>query len=508
MRRDDQTFDYIIAGAGTAGCILARRLIERTDASVLLLEAGPRYSRLMLDAPLPSGRVGRTFLSWGFRTVPQAHLEGRTVAYPMGRVVGGSSSINAMIGVWGLGRGAAEWQRAGGEGWSEAALAACADRAFGSGGVLKIAPPRHRAPFSEAFLAACDDFGLERDDLLTTPRAGRSGYYGMLQQDGRRYAAARGYLGPVARDRRLSIMTGARVRRLLLKSGRVTGVEYRWRGRTMTAHADRETILALGTFESPRALMTSGIGAVEALRVAGIPVLHDLQGVGSGLADHPRIPVLFRSGQPSPALSRKLPAGAARYLMHRDGVFASTCCESGAFLGEGGDPALQIITHFQSVQDSGAVDVEVSLLRVESRGSVRLDPSNPFGAPLIDPGYLSAPDDVATLADGIEQVRALAARPALADFPLDGEIAPGQAARSMEALRAYVRQTATTAFHPVGTCRMGTDEYAVVDGTLRVRGVENLRIADASVMPSLPPGNTACPTMVIAEKAADLLTGR
>lgn len=492
--------DYVVAGAGTAGCVLARRLAERTGARVLLLEAGPPYPRL-LDMPLPSVRLGRLFFSWPFRTVPQPHLAGRRIGFPMGRVVGGSSSVNAMIAITGLERDVDRWAAAGNPGWSAAALAEPMARVFGEHGALRPAAVRHRAAFSQAFLAACEDAGLIRDEPLTSPVPDRCGYFGLFQRNGARFAAA-AHLADADGHARPILRTGAHVRRVVIDGKRAVGVEYVRSGRRVLARADHGVVLCLGTFETPRVLLCSGIGPAGSLSSLGIALHRELPGVGRNLIDHVRVPVLFRTAVRSPARMRHWPAGVIRHLLHRNGLMTSNCCEAGAFLGEEepGVPAIQVITHFQSVHDSGAVDLEVTLLRPRSRGCVRLRPDDPYGPPVIDPNYLGSPDDVATLIKGVERVRDLAARPALAAFPLGDEVAPGR-----RALGSHIVGHATTAFHPVGTCRMGRDVGSVVDAGLRVHGIDGLRIADASVMPDIPAGNTAAAVLLIAERAADLL---
>ncbi len=507
----DETFDYVIAGGGTAGCVLARRLLERTDARIALIDAGGALPNRWLQTPLTSVRLGRWWHSWPFRTVPQPGLDGRRIPLPMGRLLGGSASTNAMIAQPGLGADFGAFAAAGGAGWSSADIAAAAARAFGAGsaaGMLSLSPPTYRSAFSEAFLAACAEAGLPQDGLLDGPDRVRSGYFPVLQKGGKRFSAFQAYLGPMLGHPRLTVIAGATVERLTLTAGRVDGVVH-VRGRTRrVARASREVILALGAFESPRVLMSSGIGPAGQLRSAGVAVVEDRSGVGTNLADHVRIPLFFRSGRGSPAALGTLPGALVRRMAGRDSVFASNCCEAGAYLASGGNqprPDLQIITHFQSIADEGAVDIELTLARPESRGRVSLDPAVPEGLALIDPRYLTEANDLERLVEGIAAVRAIAAQPALAAFPLESEWRPGLGARGRAALRRYVRATATTAYHPVGTCRMGEDTDAVVDSRLRVNGASNLRVVDASVMPVLPAANTCCAVVLIAERAADFI---
>lgn len=501
-------YDFIIAGGGTAGCIIARRLIQRTDARVLLLEAGPSYPPFLLDVPLLSTRLGYLLFSWRHQTTPQPGLGGRSVILPMGKVVGGSSSIHAMISVVGFDRDLDAWAAAAGTtGWSADELAAYIERAFdGPEASLGLQAPRYHSAFSEAFLEACEQNGLRRQEPLSSSVAGTCGYFPMLQKDGKRYSVTRGYIDDLAKHSRLTIRTGAHVRRVLIEDGRAVGVEFTWRRRRRISRSRREVIVSLGAFGTPQILMCSGVGAADHLQACGIPVHCDLPGVGRGLSDHLRAPVLYRSGRTSPASLRRLPAAIARFLLHADGLMTSNCCESGAFLSsQGGAVDLQLITHFQSVHDARAVDLECSLVRSHSRGTVELNQADPFGPTRIDPQYLSDERDTETMIDGILQIRDIAAEPALRKFPLYEETLPGTAIRSRAELGHYLRQHATTAYHPAGTCRMGTDEHAVVDHELRTRGIEGLRIADASIMPTLPAGNTCCPVIMIAEKAADLI---
>ncbi|MFZ9854358.1 MAG: GMC family oxidoreductase [Limisphaerales bacterium] len=508
-------YDFIVVGAGTAGCVLARRLLERTQARVLLIEAGVRYPGLLLSPPLPGMKFGRGF-SWGQRSLPQARLGNRRIEWPMGKVVGGTSSVNAMMAYLGHPANFDAWERAGNPGWSARALGPYFQRVFGTlpgeaagetaEGMLSLSELRFHAPFSEAFLAACEEDGMRRESPLIGRHADSCGYFPVLQRRGERFESARGYLGPVRNHPRLTLITGAHVRRVMFSGDKAVGIEAVFSGKLEQWRATTGVVLCAGVFETPRILHCSGLGPAEVLRAAGIEVRRDLPQVGLNFQDHVRVGMLYRSGRVSPGAKRWWIPGVLRYLLRRDGVMASNCCESGAFLGSRPDrevPDLQLITHFQTFGPKGEVDIEVCLVDPTSRGRVFVSPRDPYGAPLIDPNYLETEEDLLALEAGIRRVRSIAARAPLRSFPLLEEISPGQDETTGRGLREAIFRTATTAYHPCGTCGMGPG--GVLDSGLRVRGAEALWVADASAMPALPSGNIACAVLVLAEKAADLI---
>lgn len=337
-----------------------------------------------------------------------------------------------------------------------------------------------------------------------------AGLFDVTQNAGRRVSAATAYLGHHRSGPALAISRETHVTRLIIKGGRAVGVEYVVGGRVSRAFAECEVILSGGAVGSPHLLLLSGIGPAGDLERAGVKVAVDLPGVGGNLHDHPRVPVLFASGRTSPGAPRHWIPAALNYFARRGGVLTSNCCEAGAWLRS--DPALdapdlQIVTHFQSALAVGAVDLEICYHRPASRGRLSLRSADPQAPPRIDPGYLSDPADIQPLAFGIDAVRKIAATPALRAFPLRGEILPGPNIRAPREVERFLRSHADTCYHPVGTCRMGTGAESVVDAQLKVRGLEALRVVDASVIPTIVNGNTAAPTYVIAEKGSDLILG-
>ena len=502
-------FEVIIVGAGTAGCVLARRLVERTAARVLVVEAGPRYPAWALGPPLAGLRLRRGW-SWAMESVPQPQLGGRRIPLPMGRVVGGSSSVNAMVAAAGPPADYDAWAAAGNEGWAWADLAACWERVASStdGGLLPVADPRHESAFSGAFLQACAEVGIGRRQPLTGAEAETCGTFSLFQHRGVRASAARCLSGVQTADR-LTVMPRTPVRRVVMEGGRAVGVELGGPRRAGRIVAADTVVLCAGAILSPHLLQLSGIGPAESLEAAGIEVRMHLPGVGLNLQDHAGVPVVVESAVPPPGRPSRWLAAAIRHAVLGTGVMASNCCEAGCFLAPpggsaGAAPGIEVYTHFQTGRHPRAVEFSVVLMHPRSRGTIRPNPADPWAGPLVDPRILTEEPDRTALVAGVERVRSIVATRALRGFGLGREILPGGPAGSPPD-DAFLRDHAATYHHPVGTCRMGGDGLAVVDPRLRVHGTENLWVVDNSVAPAIPAGHTAATAMIIGERAADFL---
>ena len=491
-------------GGGTSGALVAARLAECTDATILVIEAGPRYPWWALGVPLASYRLSRPW-SWGFESVPQAALDHRRIRYPMGKVIGGSSSVNAMIAAQGPASDYDAWAAAGCTGWSWRDLEPCWRRTIDRdrAGSVCIEQPSFTSPFTEALIAACEEHGLARLDALTGQRSQTCGRFALFQRQRRRYSTAHA-LAHAAQSGRVSVVTATQVHRVLFENDRAVGVECGEGRSRMTIRATSGVVLCAGVFGSPCILMRSGIGPTDRLREARIDVRQRLPGVGENLHDHIGVPVIFASRQPSPGRkSRWIPA-AIQYAISRRGVMASNGCEGGAFLGPPGmSPDLEIAGLFQTFHRTQAVEIAAIMMHPESRGFVTLDPGNPLGAPIIDPRALSVPEDRRRLREGIDRIREIASQRSLQDFGLSGELMPGTADAG-----EHIRRYASTHYHPAGTCRMGTDEMSVVSPELEVNGTQGLWICDASVIPRLPAGHSAATAIIIASRGGDLISRR
>ena len=523
-------FDYVVVGGGSAGCVLAARLSEDGKSTVCLVEAGPDDASWMLHVPIGmSFTVPSRRFNWAYETVPQAGLGGRRGYQPRGKVLGGSTAINAMAYIRGHAGDYDDWAAMGNPGWSFAELLPLfrasennqrgADAYHGADGPLSVADLRSPHPASLAFVAAARQAGHARNPDFNGASQVGAGLFQVTQTGGRRCSAASAYLGPAVRARRnLSIMTGAHALRLLFDGRACTGVEISAAGRNRTLRARRETVLCAGAFGSPQLLLLSGVGPAEELARHGIAVRHELPGVGRNLQDH--IDAVASWTSPCKTLLGRTPRGVlnllgaiGEYRRDKRGVLTSNIAEGGAFLRT--DPELprpDVQMHFTigPVADHGRVrppfqgySVHVCVLRPKSRGTVRLASADPLAAPCIDPQFLSHDDDLQTLVRGMRLVQGIGRQGALDEFR--GANFSGEDGLDDAQLAAHLRTRADTVYHPVGTCAMGTGELAVTSPELRVHGIEGLRVADASIMPTLIGGNTNAPTIMIGEKAAALM---
>jgi choline dehydrogenase len=523
-----EEFDVVVVGAGSAGCALAGRLSEDPDLSVLVLEAGGSDDVLEVQVPAALYKVWRTKRDWNYTTDPQPGLDGRRLFWPRGRLLGGSSSINAMIYIRGARCDYDEWaQLTGDESWSYDHVlplfkrmednARGADAFHGVGGPLRVEDLRSPHRWSRAVVASAVAAGYPRNDDFNGATQEGVGLYQVTQRRGRRWSAADAYLKPAMARPNLTVRTGAQVTRVLVAGGRATGVEYLAGGRRHTVRAGREVVLAGGAVNSPQLLMLSGIGPAGHLREVGVDVVHDLPGVGARLQDHPLVPVIWHVRSGKSLFRAESPSGYAQYFAARRGPLTSNLAEAGLFTRSAADlPEPDLQYHFLPVKfwrqaevdpDVDAFTAATVLVHVHSEGSVRLRSADPTWAPAIDAGYLTDERDTEALVSGVEKAREIASAGPLAAV-LAEEWSPGGTVRTRADLRRTVRATLESLYHPVGSCRMGTDEAAVVDPQLRVRGIDGLRVVDASVMPTLVRGNTNAPTIMIAERAADLITGR
>jgi choline dehydrogenase-like flavoprotein len=527
-RVDQNEFDVVIVGAGSAGSALAGRLSEDPALKVLLLEAGGSDDVLEVKVPAALYKLWRTRRDWNYTTEPQPGAGGRRLFWPRGKMLGGSSSFNAMIYMRGAAADYDEWAKLTGDhSWSYDHVlplfrrmednARGADEYHGVGGPLRVEDLRSPHPWTRAVVQSAIAAGYPRNDDFNGARQEGAGLYQVTQKRGRRWSAADAYLRPALDRPNLTVLTGAQTTRVLVERGRATGVEYRRGGSLHTARAAAEVVLAGGAINSPQLLMLSGIGSADHLREVGVDVVHDLPGVGLGLQDHPLVPVIWHVRSGKSLFRAESPSGYAQWFGARRGPLTSNLAEAGLFTRSHEDlaePDLQF--HFLPVKfwrqaevdpDVDAFTAATVLVHVHSRGSVRLRSADPTWAPAIDAGYLTDERDLDALVAGVEKAREIAGVAPLASV-LAEEWSPGGTVHTREDLRRAVRQTLESLYHPVSSCRMGVDDLSVVDPQLKVHGLDGLRVVDASVMPTLVRGNTNAPTIMIAERAADLITGR
>ncbi|MEE6177508.1 GMC family oxidoreductase [Mycobacterium sp. 050134] len=469
-------FDYVIVGGGTAGCVLAARLSQESGNRVALVEAGPAVGPERMSDPAAAFTLWGSEVDWGYSTAPQPGTCGAVHPYPLGRVLGGSSSINAALHLRGDRTSYDAWQRLGADGWNYDSLLPYLRRCEGATG-------RDPGPLAQAWSEAATEAGYTAE------------YAAMNVVDGRRHSAADGYLRPVLNRPNLMLFAGALVTRLVVSGTRCTGIEYRSQGAIHALHADREVLIAAGAIGSPHLLIRSGIGDADELTTAGIPVRHHLPGVGKNLHDHVIGGIVYQFREP---LSRNAASGPLPYVV----------CRS----QKDSDPDIQLILNPGAwaprwgKSAAVAYSIMFALMLPASRGTVRATSGDPTAPPVIDPGLLTDEHDLDRMVRGLRLARRIGAGRPLRQW-FRAEITPGAGVSGGEALRDFIRSSASTYFHPVGSCRMGSDTLAVVDNALRVRGIDGLRVADASVMPTIVSANTNATVLAIAERAAEIVGG-
>ena len=539
MRRDGEeqmaesfgSYDYIIVGAGTAGCVLANRLSADPNVSVLLLEAGGKDDYIWTKIPVGYLYcIGNPKVDWGFKTEPEPGLNGRAIDYPRGKVLGGCSSINGMIYMRGQARDYDHWAQLGNPGWgwddvlpyflkSEDNLALEPSDLHARGGEWRIEKPRISWEILDAFMEAAVQSGLPKVEDFNTGNNEGVGYFHVNQKRGWRWNTSRGFLKPIENRQNLRVVIGAHTKRVLIKGAKATGVVFDIKGAEQAAEVKGEIILAAGAVASPTILQLSGIGPGDALREHGIAVEHELAGVGGNLQDHLQIRCAYKVervetlNERANSLIGKMGIGL-EYLLFQRGPMTMAPSQLGAFAKS--DPSYDtpnIQYHVQPLtldkfgeplHTFPAFTASVCNLRPESRGTIRLKSANPYDSPSIQPNYLSAERDKQVAAQAVRYTRNIVNQPALAKYKPQ-EFKPGLELETQEDLVKAAGDISSTIFHPIGTCKMGDDPMAVVDGRLRVHGLRGLRVVDASIMPTITSGNTNSPTLMIAEKASEMI---
>ena len=533
MPSTDNAYDYVVIGAGSAGCVLAARLTQDAAVRVLLLEAGPADNSWRIHMPAAVGSLlANDRFNWAYVSDPEPHLDGRRLTHPRGRVLGGSSSINGMVYIRGHARDYDAWAQGGLTGWSYADVLPYFQRAeghmlgsddyHGGDGPLAVhAPDIDRTPLASAFVQAAAQAGYPLSSDVNGEQQEGFGRVDRTTRKGRRWSTAQAYLRPAMTRPNLVVQTGALVQRIVIGGGRATGVEYAVAGKRIVAHAATEVILAAGAINSPQVLQLSGIGDPDVLAAAGVKTLHALPAVGANLNDHPDIVIQHRCTQPISLYgvnkgAAKIATGL-RWFAGMESLAGSNHFEAGGFLRSRAGiehPDLQL-TFMPIAIEPGTVDdvgghsfqVHIDLMRPKSRGHVRIRSADPGLPPSIVFNYLADPRDRIDLRASVRLTREILAQPALAPYRGE-ELFPGPAIQTDAEIDNWLKSAIETCYHPVGTCRMGRDaRTAVVDDQLRVHGLQGLRIVDASVMPDIVSGNTNAPTIMIAEKASDMIRG-
>ncbi|MEZ4828510.1 MAG: GMC family oxidoreductase N-terminal domain-containing protein [Bacteroidia bacterium] len=518
-------YDYIIVGGGTAGCVLAYRLTEDPSVKVLMIEAGGKDKSRAIKIPAAFSRTFRTENDWNYSTPPQPGSANRSYYLPRGKVIGGCSSVNAMIYIRGNKHDYDSWEKEGNRGWGFADVLPYfkksehqtrGENAFhGVNGPFRVTDLNERFPISYAFVEAGKELGYAFNPDFNGEQQEGFGHYQVNQKDGKRFSAADAFLRPALSRPNLKVITHATVRKIIIENNRAVGVEYQLPTHIQQVKASKEIILTAGAYNTPQILMLSGIGEADALRRLGIRPVTNLPGVGKNLQDHLIFPMVFHNKDRHTLENAESLTSLLNFLIWGEGPLSSNVAESGAFIhtrsGLAG-PDIQFhfapgffMNHgFDTPPKGHGFSYGPTLLQPESVGEVSLISANPLEAPLIDHKYFSDTADLDTLVAGFEVGSALIQTAALRPY-FDGYFLPGRALRTKEEIRTHIIRNAQTLYHPVGTCKMGRDDMAVVDDNLRVIGIDGLRVADASVMPKVVRGNTHAPVLMIAEKAADFI---